>query len=720
MAPDIAAYAPFIRSVFDAAEERRLKIPNALTDLPFGGESSITEVFLALISLPLSRYQAGDVTALLESPAVRAAFAIEETDLPLLRSWMRESGIRWGLDTSTFIDLGIPALLLNTWETGCNRLLLGYALPAGSGRTFDGLAGCDNIEGAPALLAGALVDFIAKIQAFAEESRGAQSLAGWSAILLRLLDSFFAPVDKAADAIDRLRAALRALPAPGERGIKTNDVDLETIVHWLRLQLLKSGSPGPFLSGGVTFCAMIPMRSIPFRVICCLGMNDAAFPRKSFHASWDLIAAQSRRGDRSLEQEDRYLFLETLLSARERIYISYTGHDVRDNVPAGPSIVVEELLSYIDRGFFFAGPAAEEENKPSARSAVVVDHRLQPWHRAYFSNDARLFSFSAANAVAAQTRVVSGATPLPAFWTEELPLPPGELYNLDIDGLISFFKNPVRWCAIRRLGILLPEQEGKLDNVEKFALVDLDRYTTARDLIDRFLHGGTAADHGALMAARGDLPPGNVGIAEFGALAADAGSFAASVEECRKGFTALPPVPVDLRIGSIHLTGIIDNCYQSCRLTFRFAAGTPKDFLALWIPHLVMNVLAQPGYPKESLFMGKNKRLRLDGVPDAKKILERLAALYRHGLCSPLLFFPKSSFTFAERSIVKGTPHDEAIARAQEIWTGSAFTSGERDDPYYGYCLGPSFAFNEACAGTALEVWAPFFKCLKESDGLQQ
>ena len=118
--------------------------------------------------------------------------------------------------------------------------------------------------------------------------------------------------------------------------------------------------------------------------------------------------------------------------------------------------------------------------------------------------------------------------------------------------------------------------------------------------------------------------------------------------------------------------------------------------------------------------MGKNKRLRLDGVPDAKKILERLAALYRHGLCSPLLFFPKSSFTFAERSIVKGTPHDEAIARAQEIWTGSAFTSGERDDPYYGYCLGPSFAFNEACAGTALEVWAPFFKCLKESDGLQQ
>src|SRR5690606_5864572 len=159
-------------------------------------------------------------------------------------------------------------------------------------------------------------------------------------------------------------------------------------------QLDQAGLSQRFFAGAVTFATLMPMRAIPFRRVCLLGMQDGAFPRQRVPADFDLMALHPRPGDRSRREDDRYLFLEALLSARDQLYLSWVGHSIHDNTPQPPSVLVSQLMDHLDQGW---RPA----NGSGALSAALsLHHPLQPFSPRYFSTHApqgpdALFTYAA-------------------------------------------------------------------------------------------------------------------------------------------------------------------------------------------------------------------------------------------------------------------------------------------------------------------------------------
>jgi exodeoxyribonuclease V gamma subunit len=169
-------------------------------------------------------------------------------------------------------------------------------------------------------------------------------------------------------------------------------VEIEVVKSCLENLLEHVNFGHGFISSGVTFCAMLPMRSIPFKVVCLVGMNMDAFPRESKILGFDLMAKNPRIGDRSRRNDDKYLFLEALISARNKLYISYVGQSIRDNTRISPSVLVSELIDYIKEGFGLS----EDE--------IVTFHRLQAFSSEYFNTDSKLFSYSNENFAASFSR----------------------------------------------------------------------------------------------------------------------------------------------------------------------------------------------------------------------------------------------------------------------------------------------------------------------------
>ena len=324
--------------------------------------------------------------ALLETPAVRERFGLLETDLPLVRSWVEGTGVRWGIDGAHRQRLRLPNLSGNTWRNGLDRLLLGYSMAGHDGRTFQGILPFDNLEGAAATVLGCFVEFIERLVATVETLDQARRLGEWVVVLRELLVQFFQPSEESSMELQTIRGCLANLERQHALSGFDEPISLAVVLERLAPALEEDLSNSGFLTGGVTFCGFKPMRSIPFKIVCLVGLNDGAFPRPVYHLSFDLMAKAPRLGDRSTREDDRYLFLETLLSARQRLYLSYVGQSVRDNTEAPPSVLVSELIDYITQGFDLSenGGEVKAADRPDARENerdllchLVTRHRLQ-------------------------------------------------------------------------------------------------------------------------------------------------------------------------------------------------------------------------------------------------------------------------------------------------------------------------------------------------------
>ena len=159
MTPDIETYAPFIQAVFDTPFDASKKIPFSISDRSIRRESEIITTFLAILDLLGSRFTASQVFSILESKAVHQKFDILEANLSLIRKWVTDTRIRWGIDREDRSRLGLPASAENTWKAGLERLILGYALPGQDENMFDGILPYDHIEGSNASVLGRFLHF---------------------------------------------------------------------------------------------------------------------------------------------------------------------------------------------------------------------------------------------------------------------------------------------------------------------------------------------------------------------------------------------------------------------------------------------------------------------------------------------------------------------------------------------------------------------------------
>jgi exodeoxyribonuclease V gamma subunit len=702
--PDVEAYAPFIEAVFGAPDDERLAIPFSIADRSARSESGLADTFLRLLDLHGSRFTAPAVLALLDDPAVRKKFELESSDLEIIRDWIARTGIRWGIDAEHRGQLDLPAVSENTWRAGLQRLLLGYALPGDERTLFAGILPTREVEGALATTLGKFAAFAETVFTLVPPLSTPRQLNEWEQTLRQLTRACFADADDFSDELRRLRDVFAQLGEIKRSAEFEELVPFEVLRAHLGTVLADSDSGFGFLAGQVTFCALKPMRAIPFKVVCLLGMNDGAFPRRDVVPAFDLVSAQNpRRGDRSQRDDDRYLFLESLLSARETLYLSYSGLSPRDNSISPPSVVVSELLDYLS------------ENYALSEETLVTKHPLQAFGAAYFRGDDRLFTYSAENARTSQ-RAHQPRENARAFTAAPLPKPGPEWSTLQVSQVAEFFAHPAKFFARQRLRLNLPDEVEPLEESEPFHLAGLERYRLGADLTELVLKGGAPGNHLPVARAGGTLPFGYEGSSEFHQIGRKAATLAERIRATVTG-APLPPLTLDLTLGEFRLGGTLHGIYPQGQLRYRTGAIKPKDLLRAWVHHLALHFTADG--PRQTLLFGLDEAWRFTAVSQPEVKLTELLELFAEGLCNPLPLFPVSSHEFARRKL-RPTSREKAdpLVEARKKWHGSSSGyggAGEKEEPWFALCFPPEAdPLDPRWQQIAEQVFAPIFAAREE------
>ena len=704
MMPDIETYAPFIEAVFDTTQEQAKRIPFSIADRSLRRESALIDTFFAILELSNSRFSVTQILAVLEAEAVQKRFGLNEQDLDWIRHWINKTGIRWGMDKADRERMNVPAFEENTWQAGLNRLLLGYALPTKEERDkgksfsnlenepavggyflFQGILPFDEIEGSDTLILGKLVEFIESLFECVQALEQPRTLPEWATFLTNLLERFLSPDENSESEAQQVRNLLNTLVENGKCAEFNAKVNREVILAYLRHHLQSKPLPAHFLTGNVLFCTMLHLRSIPFKVVCLLGMNDQTYPRPSKQLGFDLIAKKPQLGDRSRRHNDRYLFLESLLCAREYFYLSYVGHNIHDNTVMPPSVVVSELLDYINKGFIHSP-------QNNILNHLITQHPLQAFSPRYFNGtEKHLFSFSGEYCTAS-TALLSKYQSAKTFIIEALPEPQpiAEWKTTDINRLTRFFRNPTEFLLRERLGIELQAEEDLLEESEPFEVQGLERYTLNQTLVEKRLEGIDLQEYQMIAKATGQLPHGSIGDYVYSKVAKQVQPFVERVQlaTTKQQQKKLESIAVNLTLGDMHIRGHLGRLWRDHLVHYRCAKLKAKDFITLWLHHLILNSLPDKHLPRHSLLIGENGGWEFKPVSNSLDILQTLLEnYYWQGLTQPLYFFPQSSLTLVE-NLLSGKSEQEAFYRAQNTWQGSDFGRGEADDEYFKLCFG--------------------------------
>ena len=696
MTPDIESYSPYISTVFGAGGNGA-GLHYSIADRRMMHEGEIAAAVLKLLALPGSRLAASELFDLLASPPVSRRFLVESDELDLIRLWIEKTGIRWGMDEGDRTARHLPAYRENSWKAGLDRLLLGYAMPD-ENQLFNGILPYDDLAGSSAETLGKFAEFVTAIESFVKSFERIRSLDEWRTRFQALLADFILPSDSSEREFATIAALAEELGEVAVKAEYTGEVTPAVMLSWLRARLEQQEQGLGFMTGGITFCAMLPMRSIPFRVVVLIGMNDSAFPRQSRAPGFDLIAREPQKGDRSLRNEDRYLFLESILSARDLLYISYVGQSIKDNSELPPSVLVSELLDAVRRGFSLP------HKKDTVENYLVVHHRLQAFNRAYYSASSPLFSYSAENyhALVEKERPAAPSRP---FMSAPLAEPPVELKSVSLQQLLRFYDNPAGFFLEQRLGIRLEGTVEPLEDREPFAVQGLELYSLKQELLEVVLQGGEPQELLPLYRSQGVLPPARHGELLFRKILDEVQEFAATVQEKTFNNRPLAPLEIDLQLGEFRLTGQLGRVWPQNLLHYRLAKMKMKDQMRGWIEHLVLNTAEQPGYPRESCLVMIDDTKNYAPVADAAGHLEHLLKRYWQGLSMPLRFFPRSSLAFATK---------EDLDAARKVWRDDTFNNrpGEGSDPAIQRCFGSVEPFDGEFCSLAVELLKPMLASL--------
>lgn len=528
MVPDVDAYAPHVQAVFgllDINDPRH--IPFSLVDQSRRQADPLVHAVQTLLALPQSRVAVSDVLDLLDVPALRARYAIADGDLAQLQAWIRGANIRWGLHAAQRASLHLPeqdeAQARHTWRFGLRRMLLGYAVGM-QGEAWQDVEPYGEVGGLDAALVGPLLRLLDRLEATWQLLCEPAPPAVWVARLGGLMADFFDTTAHADAEYTRvqLETALQDWQTHCEEAGVTESLPVTVVgEHWLS-QLGTDTLSQRFFGGSVTFATLMPMRAIPFRHVCLLGMNDGEFPRLRVPMDFDLMGRDYRPGDRSRREDDRYLFLEAMLSARECLHISWVGRSIHDNTARSPSVLVGQLRDHLKAGWRLA-PSDDPHAPATLLDALTVKHPLQPFSAAYFpavreTRAAPSALFTYAREWRESTAQDTGL--LPPVDGPALP-PPTREEPLTLRELADFVREPVKAFFRQRLTVSFEIPDPAADDHEPFALDGLQRWALQDELLQvqvQALARGediVAAREAQLarMDRRGELPPGGFGPA---------------------------------------------------------------------------------------------------------------------------------------------------------------------------------------------------------------
>ncbi|MGO9891488.1 MAG: exodeoxyribonuclease V subunit gamma [Solirubrobacteraceae bacterium] len=716
MCPDIETFAPLIQATFgsgqhadddedddgpgDAAHKRLPDLRVRLADRSLRQTNPVLGVLSQLLALADQRATASQLLDLAGREPVRRRFGFDDDDLSRMQEWVAESGIRWGFDHEHREPFKLGSLQANTWRRGLDRMLVGVAMTEQDRRLVQGVLPLDDVDSGAIDLAGRFAEFVDRMKAAADALTEPKPIGRWVDAIAQAADSLTATSERDSWQRRELQRLLGDVDTEsgqsGATGVAAPELELADVRVLLADRLRGRPTRANFRTGHLTVCTLVPMRSVPHRVVCVLGLDDGEFPRRTRRDGDDLLLAEPYVGDRDPRTEDRQMLLDALMAATERLVITYTGADERTNVRRPPAVPVGELLDIVDR-------TVRSENG-SPRDQIVVHHPLQPFDPRNFVPGQlvpdRPWSFDP-QALAGARAIKRPRNPDTSFLPE--PLPPRSDTVIQLDNLVRFVEQPVRAFLRDRLGISVSEF---FDEVEDELPVELDalgKWGVGQRLLDGVLAGADLDACKKAELARGTLPPGHLALPvldEIGAVVAQLASAAKALG------VAGPPGSLDVNLAlpdGRTLAGTVTGvCGDTIRAT-SYSRVRPRDRLRAWVKLLALSA-ARPERPFESLVIGRAQAgayradvsvARIGPVgADALAQLEILIDLYDRGMREPLPLSCDASAAYA-RAAIAG--HD-GTGVADKAWTSTFDYPKEDRQPEHVLVYGGSVPLSELLA----------------------
>ncbi len=671
MCPDVETYAPIVAAVFGTDSHPGGKLRVSIADRSPRQTNPLLGVAATLLELAASRVTGAQVLDLAAASPVKLRFGLSDDDVEQLRSWIVATGVHWGLDAEHRTPYRMGRVEQGTWRAGLDRLLTGVALGETDAVFGKGTLPLDGVESTDADLAGRVAELVDRLDATLKNLTANRPVTQWLDAIEQGVDALAAAPPDSAWQAAQLRNELDAVreAAAGSRA----DLTLADVTALLSERLQVRPTRTSFRTGDITVCTLTPMRHVPHRVICLLGLDDGAFPRHTLPDGDDLLARDPHIGERDLRSEDRQLFLDAILAAGDHLVVTYSGADVRTGAELPPAVPLGELLDALD------ATAVTADGKP-ARTQVVVHHPLQPFDPKNFAAGALgrpgPLSFDQTALSGAQALCAQRAGP-PPFLGESLPAPSGdearhEVHDVLLQQLIQFFQHPVRGFLSQRLQVSTTSRNEEPDDAMPVELDNLAEWQIGDRVLLARMDGVERDAIRASEAARGDLPPPPLGdrvLSEIGR------RVEAIVAECAP-YTGHDATTLDVEIpldADTRIVGAVNCVRGDVVLTVTYARLKPKQRLRAWMELLALTA-ADPSVARRAVVIGRGDR---DSVAvatlgpvtpaTAKALLTELVQIRAVGLRVPLPLPVAASAAYAAAR-AGGKPADAAYAAARKEW----------------------------------------------------
>ncbi|KAF0652749.1 exodeoxyribonuclease V subunit gamma [Cyanobium sp. Copco_Reservoir_LC18] len=692
MTPDIDGFAPLVASVFGDAHATEVELPWRLTDRSQQDGAGLGSTVLLLLELAGTRLTATGLETLLGCRPLLERFGLEPGEAARLVEALQEAGFRWGLDGE---EKDPPCHSL-AWTI--DRLLLGLVLPAEAGLAPGETAPWE--AGVPLELTGRWLHLLGRLRHWLGELRRGGTASVWAERLRRLTDDLFGDAGDIAGERTELMGAIDAW----QTAAGACALSLEAPVVAAALQELLGAESGRFghRSGALTISALEPMRAIPYRVIVLMGLDAGPFPRQGDRPAFHLMEGQRQLGDPHPADQDRYVLMEALLSARDHLLLSWSCRDDRTGADLPPSGPVRQWLQWL------AG-----QLDPEALGRLVVEHAANPLDRRNFlpaggreapSCDRRLLEAVrrlAGDRPVPPAALLAGATP------QEIPSAGGSDAYTDLrDWLVAPQKH---W--LRSLGLRPGEWEKRVDDLEALALGERERSSLLRGTLERCdaEPGGeaprSAADWLDRHRGQGLLPPGAAGAME--------------AELLQRRWTGL--VSALEAIGPPRRRSHHWGAWQAAIpwrgeavVLVHTAQARVSHRLELWLQLLLASAAGPP--PGRGVLIARDGEgylpvleLTAPAPEAAREELNRLADLQRQWRSRGWPVPPETGWSHVEGERKKP---GQGRARASGTWEGSGFHAGERDRAEMEACFGAGLAADDLLTPELLALASDLFSPL--------
>ncbi|HYH31403.1 MAG TPA: exodeoxyribonuclease V subunit gamma [Pseudonocardia sp.] len=711
MCPNVETFAPLVSACFGLADGagahpgQHLQV--RLADRALRQVNPLLDTVGQLLELADSRATASQLLDLLGSAPVRRRFDLDETDLERLRELVHRSGVRWGLDAPHRAPFQLDGFPQNTWSAGLDRLLLGVAMSGAEHEWLGTALPLEEVESGDVARVGRLAEFVDRIAAVLGGLAGEQPLERWAEVLLHALDALTLATGSDEWQGTQARAELAAAVRAAGPHAATVPLGLADVRGLLAERLRGRPTRANFRTGTLTVATLVPMRSVPHRVICLLGLDDGVFPRAGMPDGDDVLAREPLVGERDPRSEDRQLLLDAICAATEHLVVVHSGADERTGARRPPAVPLGELLDTVAAT---AGPEAREQ--------VLVRHPLQPFDARNFRAGAP-FSFDRVELAGARAAAGTKSPPAP-FLAEPLEVVEQEPGVVALDDLVAFVEHPTKEFLRQRVGLsLFSAEEQQADALP----VDLDGLATwsVGDRLLRDRLAGRALD-GCRQAEwrRGELPPGALGEAVLARVLDDVEPIVAAAAPYRVGEAGDRDVDVELPDGT-RVVGTVGGLHGSVLLRVEFSRLAAKQRVRAWVRLLALTASTREPWRAVTIGRGQRQGLAMATAgpldPDqAARELAALVALRRDGLCEPLPLPTVAGHTYAT---VRRGGAEPAAALEEALRKWSTGAGAERAEPAHVRVWGPDAGPDVLRAAgppggeptrfgsLALQVWSP-------------